>query len=235
MLRLDGEAAFELSYWCGTCPFLFRRLDGADHTLSLEKSAARLEAGLDRIDGRVLAPYGALLAKGTYVPLLVEVEPQLVEPAAAGDYFTGEQAESWVADVWGPPESPQTPYYRTFQTKVSQDAHLFEFVVPMVPPSWNDSGCVDAYKSGMRNGVRPTAVAVTTLDVCRPEIVGGVDECAHWGLTHFLLDGHHKLQAAAETGSPVRLLSLLALDACLADREQIDAALRARRRPASTR
>lgn len=30
VLLLDDRPAFELSYWCGTCPFLFRRLEGAN-------------------------------------------------------------------------------------------------------------------------------------------------------------------------------------------------------------
>ena len=32
LLLLDGEPAYELSSWCGTCPFLFERRDGANDT-----------------------------------------------------------------------------------------------------------------------------------------------------------------------------------------------------------
>jgi hypothetical protein len=34
LLVLDDKPAFELSFWCGTCPFLFERLEGAHETLS---------------------------------------------------------------------------------------------------------------------------------------------------------------------------------------------------------
>jgi hypothetical protein len=80
----------------------------------------------------------------------------------------------------------------------------------------------------MATSPRPTAVA--TLDVCAPAPANGQDWYAHWGLTHFLLDGHHKLAAAAAEGRAVRLLSLLAIDASLSTAEQIDRwpALRAR-------
>ncbi|PKV82542.1 hypothetical protein [Nocardia fluminea] len=37
----------------------------------------------------------------------------------------------------------------------------------------------------------------------------------------FLLDGHHNLEAAAKAGRPLRLLSLLAVDAGLADKHDI--------------
>jgi hypothetical protein len=68
----------------------------------------------------------------------------------------------------------------------------------------------------------PTAVAVSTLDVCAPAVdTQSEDYDEHWGLTHHVLDGHHKLQAAAETRRPLRLLSLLAIDASLASPEQL--------------
>lgn len=47
------------------------------------------------------------------------------------------------------------------------------------------------------------------------------DYYQHWGLTHFLLDGHHKMHAAADTGRPLRLLSLLSVDGSLASPEEI--------------
>jgi hypothetical protein len=37
----------------------------------------------------------------------------------------------------------------------------------------------------------------------------GEDYYEHWVLTHFLLDGHHKIEAAASAGRPIRLLSFV--------------------------
>jgi hypothetical protein len=39
------EAGFELSWWCGTCQFLFRGLDGANDTLSIPELRQRLTTG----------------------------------------------------------------------------------------------------------------------------------------------------------------------------------------------
>lgn len=111
------------------------------------------------------------------------------------------------------------PYYRTFETAVDATAHLYEFVVPMVPPTWNTRDRVEEYVELMGGGTVPTAVAVSTLDVCEPAVGQPADHYRHWGLTHFLLDGHHKLEAAATAGHPVRLLSLLALGEGLAESE----------------
>lgn len=214
LLVLDGKPAFELSLWCGTCQFLFQRLEGANGTLSLEAMRERLADPLSALDDSVLDAFGSLLPEGDYLPLLLRVEPRLIMPGKDGDYFSEEQLATWGPDqFWGLPEHPRTPYYRTFETVVDDNAHLYEFVVPMVPPSWNERGRVSEYVERMGQGSVPTAVAVSTLDLCQPAVssIESTDAYEHWGLTHFLLDGHHKLEAAASAGHPVHLLSLLAL------------------------
>ncbi|MGW9594518.1 hypothetical protein ACWHLZ_29985 [Streptomyces chartreusis] len=60
-------------------------------------------------------------------------------------------------------------------------------------------------------------VAVSTLDVCEPASGLPADHFRHWRLTHFLLDGHHKQEAAATVGRPMQLLSLLAVGEGLAE------------------
>lgn len=136
LLIVDDEPAFELSFYCGTCPLLFRRLETSREKLSLESMQARLRGPLDDPDdGGVVEAFGGLLSEGEYLPLLLDVEPRLVIPGKEGDYFSVEQVTAWGIDqFWGLPEYPHTPYYRTFETAVDADAHLYEFVVPMVPP-----------------------------------------------------------------------------------------------------
>lgn len=223
LLSLDDHPAFELSYWCGTCQFLFERLEGATETFSLAATQDRLSAGIDDIDDDVVRQYSELLERGEYLPILIELVPALTQPAAASDYFAHEQVETWGREAfWGLPVYPRSLYYRSFATRIDDEAHLYEFVVPMVPPSWNDRASVEDYASSMTGGTIPTAVAVSTLDVCAPAVaLPSSDWYWHWGLTHFLLDGHHKLEAAAQIGAPVRVLSMLSIDNSLATREQV--------------
>lgn len=219
-----GKPAFELSLWCGTCPFLFQRQEGASSTLSSgAPMVEERQRDLSDVPEAVIAAFADLLPKGDYLPLLLEVAPELVAPHAQRDYFTHEQVATWGVDTfWGLPEDPRTFYYRTFETAVTPDAHLYEFVVPMVPPSWNDREQVGRYVDLLSSGVRPTAVALSTLDICQPALDdGSTDYYAHWGLTHFLLDGHHKLEAAAVSGQKVHLLALVSLEGSLAARDDV--------------
>lgn len=237
LLWLDGRAAFELSLWCGTCPFLFKRLDGANDTVSLAALEERLADGVTAIEADVVERFAQLLAPGSYIAMLLQIEPRLVWPAAAGDYFSEDQVQTWGIDAfWGLPEYPHTPCYRTFETRVDREAHMFEFVIPMVPPTWNDRARVARHAERLQTSSRPTAVAVTTLDVCAPAVDDQASDWFwHWGLTHFLLDGHHKLEAAAAAGVPLQRLSLLTVDASLAEPEQVNRVPQLRARPARAR
>jgi hypothetical protein len=176
LMLLDGKPAYELSFWCGTCEFLFRRLDGSNDTVPVEELRDLLAGGLDKLDGPgegVVAEFGRLLGAGKYLPLLLRVRPRLVRPAGPGDYFAVEQVATWgVEDFWGLPVYPATAYYRTFETAVSADAHLYEFLVPMVSPAWLDRPTLDRFTRALAESSSPTAVAVSTLDPgverCRP-------------------------------------------------------------------
>ena len=225
LMLLDEKPAYELSLWCGSCEFLFKRLEGANDTVAVEALRDLLAEGLEGIDGpgeNVVADFGRLLGAGEYLPLLLSVWPRPVRPAEPGDYFAEEQLATWgVEDFWGLPVYPATAYYRTFETAVSADAHLYEFVVPMVSPVWFDRPTLDRYTRELAESSAPPPGAGCTQDVCAPAGTRGFDYYQHWGLTHFLLDGHHKVHAAAQAGRPVRLLSLLSVDSSLASSEQI--------------
>jgi hypothetical protein len=223
LLWLDERPAFELSFWCGTCPFLFKRLEGANQTVSVAELEGRLADGVDALDADVIEPFASLVPHGQYLPMLLRVQPTLVRPAEPGDYFAEEQLATWGADsFWGLPQYPQTPYYRTYEVPVDRGAHLFEFLVPMVPPSWNDPKRVTEHQARLEVSSRPTAVAVATLDVCQPAVDDDSrDYFTHWAVTHFLLDGHHKVEAAANGGRSLQLLSLLSIDESLAGPDEV--------------
>lgn len=105
----------------------------------------------------------------------------------------------------------------------------------MVPPTWDDRQRVAHFADSLRHSDRPTAVAVSLLDIAQPANTEGPDYYAHWNLTHFLLDGHHNVHAAAQIGRPLQLLSLLSVDAGLCASVAVADALDVRSRPAGQR
>ncbi|MFC9792880.1 hypothetical protein ACFVJI_09595 [Streptomyces sp. NPDC127584] len=69
LLMVDDEPAFELTFYCGTCPLLFRRLETAREKLGLDSMQELLTGALgDPDDGGVVEAFGALLPQGEYLP-----------------------------------------------------------------------------------------------------------------------------------------------------------------------
>lgn len=222
-LWLDDRPTFDVT-WCGTYPFLFKRLDGSTTTLSLPELQDRLAEGLDGLDRDVITAFAQLLPRGVYRPMLLRIEPRLIYPGAPGDYFAEEVIATWSDD---PPEDPRTPYYRALETVIGPDDHLYEFIVPMLPPDWNDPDRLRENAQLLAKSSRPTAVAVSMLEMHLGEGYAAghpvpPDDYGHWCLTHFLLDGHHKLEAAAVEQKAVQLLTLLSIDQSRATPERLD-------------
>lgn len=204
---------------------MFKRL-AEPETADLGIVNQRLNSGLAQISDEVLRSYGKVLPKSSYTAVMLELTPRLVEPGTAADYFAHERVATWGYDDSGAAEDPGTSYYRTFETRLDESRHLYEFVVPMVPPSWNDADRVNEYAT---SGVDPgTAVAYSLLDVLQPAMNEGEDYYEHRVLTHFLLDGHHKFEAAARADRPIRLLSLIDERISIASPEDVAAGVHAR-------
>jgi hypothetical protein len=159
--------------------------------------------------------------------LLVECLPRRVVPSEAGDYFREEQVALWgINSFWGLPHYTKTEYYRTDPIKMSNSRGLFEFIIPMFPRTFLHTDAVCSYKASLSSGATPTALALSVLDIKQPSDWEGDPEInAHWCLSHYLLDGHHKILAASELGLPISILSFLAVEKGVSTREQIAEAI----------
>jgi hypothetical protein len=222
-LLIDGEPAFHLGNVCGTCEFLFERMGGANRSLTVEEIAGRLKEGVGTIDEQLVVELGTLLPAGRYSTLLLELTPRLIVPGTVEDYFSREQVATWgVSAFWGLPHHPRTEYYRVDTLPVGAGERLFEFVVPMFPHGWLDRERVEDYRA-QASSSRPTAVSLSLLDVKQPATwEDSTDVHTHWCLANYLLDGHHKVYAAAQTGAVVNLLAFVWLDESIAEPEQLD-------------
>lgn len=226
-LTLAGQPAYELATLCDTCGFLFERREGANQSVGGAAVAEALRGGLDRLDAAVVESVAAALPDGDYRVALLDARPQIVWPGDANDSFTHEQVGVWGIDpFWGLPHHPRVPYYRTDQRRVSPDALLFEFVVPMFPPHWLDAGVVEDFERRAERGEHATALSVSVLDVrCPADWDGEREITTHWCLAHFLLDGNHRLYAASQVGAAARILSFVSLKWSMATQDEVEQAL----------
>ena len=229
-LMLKGRRAFEIGNICDTCTFLFQRLDGANEKVSPGLGTS-LRRGVTNLNDELIGTASQALPEGRYRATLIELTPNLVKPRDPADYFAHEQIELWGVDsFWNLPHDPRTEYYRVASTppRIGREGALFEFVVPMMPSNWLDPETIARYEMQLSGGGLPAALAISVLDVKQPAVWDGEPTVtAHYCLTHYLLDGHHKMLAAARTQRPLRLLSFLAMDESIATDEHFTEALAA--------
>jgi hypothetical protein len=228
-LLIDGKRAYNLGIDCQTCSLLFERLSGANQSVEIEKTAEALRKGVQSLVDPIVEVVGAGLPKGEYVALLTEAPLSLVYPNGKGDYFCEEQMALWGEDTfWCLPHDPRIPYFRAGESDIGESRRLFNFIVPMYPTKWLTFRPPSEYQQELRERGTGTAVALSILDVRGPAIFQGdpiPDPLEHWCFTHYVIDGHHKLHAASESGKPLNILSFVALAHCASSRDQIEQAV----------
>ena len=221
-LAFNGDAVVHIGNICGTCSFFFERLDDAAPP-PIDIMRAALAKGLAEIDPVLVEGFSALLPKGEYLLALIDCTPVRVEQGAPDDYFVVDKQ-----DAHDDPIEPNTHYYR-LKDRSSVDLGMdqngdpvlgFEFIVPLAQPL--DAATLSAYSARLIAGERPTAVSLSVLDIKQP-----YDGHAHWCMAHYLLDGHHKVEAAAQTAKPITVLAFVPADGGISTEEQLSAFLSA--------
>lgn len=230
-LTIENKRAYHMGNICGTCAFLFERLEGANRNISATEIAERLNSGADIADPAFIAALSQILPTGSYRINFPTLTPRLISPGNPGDYFVEEQVALWgIEPFWAFPHHPRTAYYRGRSPALGEQSQLFEFVIPMFPSTWLEPKQLKHYEDKIANGIRPTAFVLSVLDVKQPEAWNGDGNpliTEHWCLAHYLLDGHHKMFTASQQEAPLNLVSFLAVEESLASEEQINLALAA--------
>lgn len=229
-VSIAGESIWEFGAPCGTCGVLFSKLAKTDQRLS-DAQAQMIMGDLSTLpDDAHLKALGALLESGEYAVEVFEGVPTLVTPGADEDFFVTDYAR-----LHGEPHDPadlhdpKTSYFRFGQQIELPNAAawgapwpalLLSFLLPLQNLRRLDKGRVAELEGEAWTGKQLTALAVSIVDQQSP----ATDVCdptypyrEHRAVVHFLIDGHHRAAAAANTGKPLRVLSFVRLDASIAD------------------
>lgn len=225
-LTIEGKKAFHIGNICGTCEFFFERLggaNGANQGISPKEISSALQDGISKLDKDFLSKVSLILPNGDYNVSLKEVSPVFVELGTEQDYFSNDQVQVWgIGGFWGLPHYPKVKYYRGLTKEMTDTSKLFEFIVPTFPVNWLEEETVEMYKSIITEEQKPTALCISVLDIKEP---GDYDDKTeypqHWCLTHYIIDGHHKVYSASLLNKPITLLSFLAINESVANKEEI--------------
>ncbi len=215
-IYIDDKPAYEIGGNCETCGLYFERLSGVNQSIHHEELIEKLNEGVDKINDEIIEKISEIIPKGKYKVLLLKVYPKLVELGSANDYFVNEQVKLWGIDgFWGMPHNPKIRYYRGTDLLVRPKEKLFEFIIPIYPQTWLDKDRIEFYKNQIENDKEPTAISLSVLDVrgpCYYDDEPLPELYSHFCLSHYILDGHHKIFTASELNKPINLICFLAIE-----------------------
>jgi hypothetical protein len=220
-LTFHGRRIYHIGNICGTCSFFFKEAQGITRgrsdNVTAEDLVRSMTAGLKSIDSSFLDPISLIMPDGEYVVALIQTTPRLVTPGSEADYFAHEQVEAWGLDEWELPKNPDIKYYRGIDQALGDDARLFEFIVPIFPVRWLQEEKVEEFRSIIRGGAVPTALALSVLDIKQ----AWDSAAAHWCFAHYLVDGHHKVMAANQEVKPLTILSFIAVKESISSKDDV--------------
>jgi hypothetical protein len=179
---------------------------------------AEILKDLERLpDRKTLATIGKVLAPGRYSVMLVRLTPRLAIPGDESDYFAREAVDTWGLDPYfGVAHSPHTPYYRLGSQPLGDVPYGGRRLgvvlgVPLYPPLMLDPEVVGSYREALRtNSSRPTVLALGLVADRGPATWHTQpDYTRHLVVTLYILDGHHKIAAAAQVALAVQFLGRL--------------------------
>ncbi len=240
-VMIGGERVFQFGCPCGTCGIVFRKVGDSANRVD-DSEGVRLMGPLESVpSSRTLERLARPLQRGTYHAVVIEAVPTLIPPRAADDYFSTDavrlfDSRSYPSDE---PNDPRTSYYRigdevvsrgTSQRVAPYNALALSIAMPLHDPENLNRTRVEHWKDLARTGAQLTAFAIGIVDQQAPATENADENYPieeHLVLTNCLLDGHHRIQAAAEMRLPIRILSMITDEFSLVkDRAAIEAILK---------
>jgi hypothetical protein len=204
-LYVGGKPLYEMvGGECDTCGGWFSLVDGPARPCTPADLSKRLGSGLDRVDRPLLDLVTLLLPKGRYTVGLLRAIP----------FQRGDNEWHWFEsraiqrEVWRTMPAESSLEVPSEHTSGHVERYVeTEDILPHIPLALVDWDRVSRYRHAIRDGARPTAMVLSMGEIRHPQ-----GERTEVRLTHFVIDGHHKLLAAAQTGRPLTLLSFFAHD-----------------------
>lgn len=222
VLTYGGRPVFLYGNPCGTCGFLYARVGSPSDRIT-DDEGVELLGDLETVPtDSALQKLARVLPRDTYYASVLETRVRRVEPGSPEDFFSHDMVRLFgtARDVNRLEHLPPVHYRLIPEHTLYRsnwgffEALLTGVVMPLHDPARLSRERVEEWKVRFQGGRRPTLFALSILDTQSPAVENpGSDPTYSYAeqvlLTNFLLDGHHRIQAAAELDAVVRVLAMV--------------------------
>jgi len=192
-LTINGEEIANTGIDCETCLFLVK-VSGAKK-INPTFLSNKLNDGLTELTNEFVAKLSCIIPNGQYIVALLKVYPRLKRQADGSEY------------------------YKIGSRLVGRGKKIEEYVVPFQPSESLDQTVIHEYMKKTEIKEAPTALCVSFLDIKFPLFDINFDEI--WLHSYYLLDGHHKILAAAKARKPITMITFISIDESFASKDQV--------------
>ncbi len=213
-LTVAGQHILNMTGPCDTCRLLFSYIPDVKPQIPLPDLSTALENGLKEIDEKIVRTLEPLLPSGDYLLSLRDVSPQEASAQSPDEYVDSIPKNS-VSEIG-------RPFFSCGTGTTKDQVQVFELILPLWDISELVPEVIDQYVTKLKEGGTSTAVAFSYVHITRNGH-GGSPLTAY--VVHCLIDGHHKVAAAAKTNSAIRILSFLPVTSAATDFAEIESRL----------
>ena len=197
-LEINDDLIYLLGNVCETCESFFHRLSNAELPIAPSELSRRLGDGINNLTDEIIDTISLILPEGDFVVGILRVAPSRMRTNPRKFSRRGDRRYS-PKHYWGQ------------DSRIDNDTVLHESILPLVSQAQLIKSRIKYYQSQIRSRSIPTALALSIADVrCVSQ------RQLDWKLIHFLIDGHHKIEAASRLRKEITLLSFLSVSESLA-------------------
>lgn len=207
---IGGERLYHVGSDCGTCETTLGLIGWpARKAADLASTLRERVAHVSELTGELIdasAPLLTALRTGHYVMALVDLDLELV--TRTGDSWLSRRIARRAGTDRAAPADTDTIHFQ-LRRPVADEPPTYGIVMPTQPVDEPNAGTVDAFRTAIRAGRRPTALVLGWIEDRYVEA-----EYPERFLVGMVLDGHHKLLAYTTERQPARALLISRVEDC---------------------
>lgn len=201
-LCINQKSIFSYGPNCETCQFFIEQCNSVDSSITINEIRQVLNTDVSDIPKNLIDSIKTILPNNIYGISFRDIKPTV--------FSNHEYQLSKELTLYELCKKDITKMVNESKNDNEKDKYkeliFHEYILPIQKNTFLNDQTIKSYEKLLTEQKTPCAIAISVLEI------HGRDHWYDIFLLHFLLDGHHKMQAAANIHSSIKLLSFIKCD-----------------------